>query len=206
LLHPALMYALFMPFWKDRAPASRVLDHVRFRRIDALRPDGLPTLPARYVAARFYFSNCFPDTPDNRAFVGRVIGTLAEHHDVVMLNPGFRPDDHVDFSAALHPRVHTFDMSGHAGENLAWQTAMIAGAQAFVGTYGGFAYLAPFCGVRSIAFYSARNYFTYHLTLAQRAFEEIESEAVEAIDVGSVALLAGLFEGVVRDVPGTYRR
>jgi hypothetical protein len=197
LLHPALMYALFMPFWKDRAPLSRVLDHVRFRRIEALRPAGLPVLPARYVAVRFYFSNCFPDTPENRAFVGRLIETLAEHHDVVLLNPGFRPDDHVDFPATLRPRVHAFDMSGHAGENLAWQAAMIAGAEAFVGTYGGFAYLAPFCGVRSIAFYSDRNYFTYHLTLAQRAFAEIGSEALEAIDVGTVALLDGLFDGLV---------
>ena len=34
------------------------------------------------------------------------------------------------------------------------QTAVIAGARAFVGTYGGYAYLAPFCNVPAIAFYS----------------------------------------------------
>ena len=33
-------------------------------------------------------------------------------------------------------------------ENLAVQTALVAGASAFVGTYGGFSYLAPFLGVR----------------------------------------------------------
>jgi hypothetical protein len=198
LLHPALMYALFMPFWKDRAPLSRVLGHVRYRRIEPPRPSALPPLPATYVAVRFYFSNCFPDTGENRAFVSRVIEALAEHHDVVMLNPGFRPDDHVDFSAASHPRVHAFDMSGHAGENLAWQSAIMAGAEAFVGTYGGFAYLAPLCGVRSTAFYSDRNYFTYHLGVAQRAFSEIGSEALEAIDVRSVRMLEGALGGVVR--------
>ncbi len=32
--------------------------------------------------------------------------------------------------------------------NLAVQTAVIARARAFVGTYGGYSYLAPFCGVR----------------------------------------------------------
>jgi len=198
LLHPALMYALFMPFWKDRAPLSRVLDHVRYRRIVPPQPAALPPLPARYVAVRFYFSNCFPDTADNRAFVSRVIETLAEHHDVVMLNPGFRPDDHADFSVASHPRVHAFDMSGHAGENLAWQTAIIAGAQAFVGTYGGFAYLAPLCGVRSTAFFSDRNYFTYHLGVAQRAFSEAGSDALEAIDVRTIRLLEGVLGGVFR--------
>jgi hypothetical protein len=201
LLHPALMYALFMPFWKDQAPVRRVFDHVRYRRIEPPRPIGLPALPAKYVAVRFYFSNCFPDTADNRAFVARVIEALSEHHDVVMLNPGFRPDDHMDYVAASHPRIHVFDMSAHAGENLAWQSAIIAGAQAFVGTYGGFAYLAPFCGVRSIAFYSDRNYFTYHLTHAQRAFAAIGSEALEAIDVGTVSLLDGVLDGV----PSGYR-
>ena len=198
LLHPALMYALFMPFWKDRAPLSRVLDHVRYRQIAPPRPAALPPLPATYVAVRFYFSNCFPDTADNRAFVSRVIEALAEHHEVVMLNPGFRPDDHADFSAASHPRVHAFDMSGRAGENLAWQTAIIAGAQAFVGTYGGFAYLAPLCGVRSTAFFSDRNYFTYHLGVAQRAFSETGSDPLEVIDVRTIRLLEGVLGSVVR--------
>jgi hypothetical protein len=197
VLHPALMYALFMPFWKDQAPLSRVTDHVRYRRIEPSRPVSLPALPSRYIAARFYFSNCFPDTPANRAFVARVIDTLSEHGDVVMLAPGFRPDDHTDVAVTARPRVHTVEMSGHPSENLAWQSSIIAGAEAFVGTYGGFAYLAPFCGVRSIAFYSDRNYFTYHLGLAQRAFAEIGSEPMEAIDVQTVSMLDRGF-GLVR--------
>jgi hypothetical protein len=115
-----------------------------------------------------------------------------------MLNPGFRPDDHVDYSASPHPRIHAFDMSGQPGENLAWQSAIIAGADAFVGTYGGFAYLAPFCGVRSMAFYSDRNYFTYHLGVAQRAFSEVGSDALEAIDVRTIRLLEGVLGRVAR--------
>ena len=198
-LHPAMMYALFMPFWKDQAPVSRVSDHVRYGRIEPARPAALPVLPSKYVAARFYFSNCFPDTADNRAFVARVIETLADHQDVVMLNPGFRADDHTDSTTAAHRRVHTFDMSGHPADNLAWQTAIIAGAEAFVGTYGGFAYLAPFCGVRSIAFYSERNYFAYHLSQAQRAFADIGSDPLEAIDVRTAGLLHSLFERVPDD-------
>jgi len=191
-----LMYALFMPFWKDQAPLSRVLDHVRYRRITPPRPAGLPPLPERYVAARFYFSDCFPDTPGNRSFVARVIEALAEHRDVVMLNPGFRPDDHADYAAASHPRIHALDMGGGPAENLVRQTSVIAGAEGFVGTYGGFAYLAPFCGIRSVAFYSDRTYFTYHLGVAQRAFADIDSEPLEAIDVRTVDALDGLLGGV----------
>ena len=196
VLHPALMYALFMPFWKDRAPVSRVSEHARYRRITPPTPAALPQLPATYVAVRFYFSNCFPDTPDNRAFVARVIDALAEHTDVVMLNPGFRLDDHADYAAAARGRIHTFDMSGHAAENLAWQSSIIAGADAFVGTYGGFAYLAPLCGVKSIAFYSDRNYFTYHLSLAQRAFAEVGGATLEAVDVASMRMLDGMGDPV----------
>ena len=38
--------------------------------------------------------------------------------------------------------------------NLAVQTKVISGARAFIGTYGGLSYLAPFYGVNSLAFYS----------------------------------------------------
>ena len=93
------MYALFMPFWKHQASLTRVVDHSRYRRI-AASPASLPPLPATYVAVRFYFSGCFPDTPANRGFVAATIASLAEHTNIVMLNPGFQVDDHVDYGAA----------------------------------------------------------------------------------------------------------
>jgi hypothetical protein len=190
MLHPALMYALFMPFWKHQASLTRVTDHARFQRVRPDRsPAGLPPLPAEYVAVRFYFSSCFPDTAANRAFVAGVVSSLAERTHVVMLNPGFRMDDHADYSPGLQQRIHVVDMSGAPQDNLAWQSAIIAGAKAYVGTYGGFAYLAPFCGVDAVAFFSERTYFTYHLELAHRAFAEVGGGTLEAIDVANVDLL-----------------
>jgi hypothetical protein len=188
LLHPELMYALFMPFWKHQAAVTRVSDHAKYRRI-VPQAVALPPLPAEYVAVRLYFSGCFPDTPQNRAFAAATVASLAEHRDVVMLNPGFRVDDHADYAAAAHRRIHYVDMSGAPEENLARQTAIIGGAKAFVGTYGGFAYLAPFCGVDAVAFYSDRNYFVYHLELALRVFAEVLGGTLEAIDVRSTAML-----------------
>ena len=73
------------------------------------------------------------------------------------------------YAAPQHGRIHYVDMQAEPHENLARQTAIIAGAKGFVGTYGGFAYLAPFCGINAVAFYSDRTYFVYHLELAQRA-------------------------------------
>ncbi len=54
--------------------------------------------------------------------------------------------------------------------NLAVQTAVIARARAFVGTYGGYSYLAPFCGVPSLAFYSEPTFKVHHLQVAQHVF------------------------------------
>ena len=53
---------------------------------------------------------------------------------------------------ALGVRTLPHDM--HPRENLHVQSAIVAGASAFVGTYGGFSYLAPFLGVPSTAYYS----------------------------------------------------
>jgi hypothetical protein len=87
-------------------------------------------------------------------------------------------------------------MSADPQDNLARQTEIIAGASGFVGTYGGFAYLAPFCGINAVAFYSDRTYFVYHLELAQRAFAAAGGGALEAIDVRNTTLLRAALGGV----------
>ena len=58
--------------------------------------------------------------------------------------------------------------------NLEIQTAVVAGARAFAGTYGGFSYLAPFHGVPSCACYSdATGFSRKHLQVALEAFTAI---------------------------------
>jgi hypothetical protein len=50
--------------------------------------------------------------------------------------------------------------------NLLVQSAIVAGARRFVGTYGGFAYLAPLCGVPALSSYSEPESFSKrHLNL-----------------------------------------
>jgi hypothetical protein len=192
LLHPQLMYRLFWEFWKGRAAADRVTKYSSYAPIAARAPqESRRALPASYVAARFYFSNAFPETPANRAFVNEVLTSLAEVTDVVLLNTPFRVDDHHDFIAASHPRIHA------VGEmpperNLAIQTAVIQGAQAFVGTYGGYAYLAPLCGVPSVSFYSTDAFFRHHLDLAQQMVADL------GLGAGSLIALHMRDAGVLR--------
>ena len=198
LLHPGMMYRLFMPVWKDLATLSRVEKYASYRNIRLADVSVPPDLPETYVAARFYFSECFPDTPSNRAFVASTIDTISQQTPVVLLNTPFAADDHHDF-AASGARVHTIGNQYMAPEqNLAVQTAVVARASAFVGTYGGYSYLAPFCGVPSLAFYSQLTFKDQHLHVAQRAFGQLGGATLVAIDVANVALVRlALSQGTV---------
>jgi ADP-heptose:LPS heptosyltransferase len=99
-------------------------------------------------------------------------------------------DDHRDFAPAVSSRIHAVDDLMTPDRNLEVQTAVIAGARAFVGTYGGYAYLAPFCNVPAIAFYSNRDGFhAYHLELADRVFRRMNTASLVALDVRDAALL-----------------
>jgi hypothetical protein len=117
-----------------------------------------------------------------------------------MLSPGFRVDDHRDFTPAASSRIHSVDDLMTPERNLEIQTAVIAGARAFVGNYGGYAYLAPFCNVPAIAFYSNRDGFhAYHLELADRVFRRMNAGSLVAIDVRDAALLRVAL-GATRDL------
>jgi hypothetical protein len=198
LLHPGAMYKLFYPFWKQRTTVTRIDRHTQPRLMT--RPP-VPVLegrlPSDYVAVRFYFSDSFPETPENRSFVDSTISGLAETTDIVLLNTAFRVDDHRDYSRQGSGRVHVVDDLMTPARNLDLQTAVIAGARAFVGTYGGYAYLAPLCGVPALAFYSVRDtWFAHHLEVAERVFRALGAAPLATLDVRA----AGLLQGAI-DVP-----
>jgi hypothetical protein len=194
LLHPALMYALYMPFWKQVASARWIEQYSSPARIAAPAID--LGLPSRYVALRFYFSACFPDTVDNRALVRSIVSATARRHDVVLLESGVQVDDHDDFvPAGVEGRVHRLGVHANPQTNLAVQTAAIAGAKAFIGTYGGFSYLAPLCGVDSVALYSVKNFYSHHLDFAQRTFAAVGGGSLTVIDTAVRDLVAQMGQG-----------
>jgi hypothetical protein len=188
LLHPGMMYRLFMPFWKDLASMARVEKYAAYERLAAVDDPVLRELPADYVAARFYFSECFPDTPANRDFVTSMLDSISRQTPVVLLNTPFAVDDHRDFEPT-GGRIYTIGAHMAPERNLAVQTAVIARARAFVGTYGGYSYLAPFCGVNSLAFYSERSFKTHHLHVAQHIFARLGGPSVVALDVAALPVV-----------------
>ena len=169
----------------------RIEDYTRYQRIAApVIPALAGRLPASYVAVRFYFSSCFPDTAENRAFVEATVRGLAATTDVVLLNTGIRVDDHQDYAPGRQSRIHTVDDLMTPERNLDVQTAVIAGARAFVGTYGGYSYLAPLCGVPALAFYSVREaFYANHRELAERVFRDVNGGSLVTLDVKDAALV-----------------
>jgi hypothetical protein len=198
LLHPSVMYRLFEHFWFQRAPMTLVEAFSVFTPIaPGPRDEAVArALPAQYVAAKFYGNASLPPTPENRAFVTEFLADLAEHTDVVLLNTAQRFDDHSDFPATLRTRLHTIDHLMTPETNLAVQSQVIRGSTAFVGTYGGFSYLAPLCGVNTLAFYSHPGGFRFdHLEVAKRVFAgprfgsfvELDLRSIETIRLGFAA-------------------
>jgi len=208
LLHPSEMYRLFEHFWFQRAPVTLIESFTSFAPLPPTPPFAQRgQLPDRYVAAKFYGNTALPDTAENRAFVKSFLADLAQHIDVVLLNTADRYDDHHDFPPQLKGRIHSIEHLMRPEDNLTVQTQVIRGAEAFVGTYGGFCYLAPLLGVDTLAFYSRPTGFRFdHLEVAKRvfsglrcgAFVELETRSLDVVKLGFGGGAASLIESLRR--------
>ncbi len=191
VLHPSLMYRLFSLFWFQKTSMALVEGFTSFAPLEAPPLGSLAEhLPKRYVAAKFYGNVALPDTPENRAFTAAYLEMLTERTDVVLLSTGQRFDDHLDMPRVNRARLHTIEHLMTPETNLDVQTRVIAGAQAFVGTYGGFSYLAPFVSIDTLAFYSHVNGFRFdHLEVAKRVFSALKLGSFVELDLRALELM-----------------
>ena len=115
------------------------------------------------------------------------------------LNTSDRYDDHDDFPRQLKGRVHSIEHLMRPEDNLTVQTQVIRGAEAFVGTYGGFSYLAPLAGVDTLAFYShATGFRVDHLEVAKRVFSGLRCGAFVELDTRAIDVVKLGFGGALR--------
>jgi hypothetical protein len=185
-VHPSSMFRLFSALWRKRAGVDLVESFTSYRPLslpDADSTAGMTDLPSQYVVCKFYFSKAFPDTAANRAFAADLIRTINRDVPVVLLSTALQLDEHSDFKTNGSSGVYLVDSHAVPHRNLEVQTRLIAGARGFVGTYGGFSYLAPFYGVRSVSFFSRRAGFeSHHLQLADRVFDQLLPGGFVALD------------------------
>jgi hypothetical protein len=168
VLHPEIMYRLFAPYWWGHRSLNWVRRFARFERMPS--PDIDLELPSDYIAVKFYFNDCFTRTEATERFVERTIGRLAEEAPVISLSTGLPIDEHGPCEPDV-AAMRSIRNRMSPGDNLLVQSAIVARARRFVGTYGGFAYLAPFYGVPSHGYFSDGDGFSVrHLDLARTVF------------------------------------
>jgi hypothetical protein len=169
VLHPSVMYRLFAPYWWGHQPIGWIRRHTRYVR---MQPPGIQIdLPEQYTAVKFYFNDCFGNTPENCAFVERTVRRLADEGPVVSLSTGVAVDDH----GPCEPDIAAMAGIRHLlapDTNLLVQSAVVARARRFVGTYGGFAYLAPLFGVPATSYYTDPDGFSVrHLNVVKSVLD-----------------------------------
>jgi hypothetical protein len=190
LLHPGLMDRLFAPYWKGDLPFDHIVKHTVPGTTPASTVGGLPE---RYTAVRFAFGPSFPATPENHAWLDALLMSLAHSRDVVWLGHGVDGVDGLNQKEYTPPAdlpLHRLDSRSPEHE-LTLQAAVIAGAETYVGTYGGLAYVAAYHGVRSVAFHAARCDFPLHRRTAAHMFKTGNSGRLIVVGVDDAGLLCG---------------
>jgi hypothetical protein len=196
LLHPGLMYRLFAPFWAHDAPIEHIVRYSVPKRVPPPAA-ALAGLPQRFVAVRFTFNRSFPMTSANRAWLDTFLASLTQRHHVVWLGPrteGIVTAEQSEYAPPAGVPVHRIDHLLAPERSIAIQAAVIARADAYIGTYNGMSYLAPFYGVRSVAFYAIRNFFLRHRSVAEYVFDGRDHRSPVVVNIADDTLLRGVLQ------------
>jgi hypothetical protein len=173
VVHPLLMFSRMRFVLEGLQPAAEAPllgDYRQLERDERALPDGCPP---DYVAVKLYFSDSFPDDAATRQLAGRVLEELADETEVVVLTSGTQLDEHREWVPDGR-RVHDASAWVTPQDNLAVQTSLVAGASAFVCTYGGFSYLGPMLGVPTLALHTQDAFSPVHLDVLRAAFPEAD--------------------------------
>jgi len=190
VLHPSLMYRLFSLFWSGQRAQSFLDAHTRFEPMAAPKILDEGRLPREYVAVKFYAARSLPDTPDVRRTLTWFVESLAERTNVVLLDTGLVLDEHADYPFGASGRVISAKPWMTPANNLGVQTQIIAGAQAFVGTCGSVAWLAPMLGINTSAVYVDPKWLHAHLGVMLRACHRAGAGRFAALDLRALDPLA----------------
>lgn len=153
VLHPSVLYRTLAPWWDGAQGLSATIRQLRFAPLPVPSPPLTLALPERFVAARFYARHTWPLSEPTQQYATALLDRIAGALPVVLLETGLHTDDHLDFPL---PGVQALRLTGAVtpSTNLAVQSAVLAKATAFVGTYGGTMQLAVRLGKPSLGLYT----------------------------------------------------
>lgn len=155
-LHPSWMFARLSPFFDGRMSLHALEQEAMFEPLTVPALPAGVTLPDKFVAVRFYLRYTFQGHPNLVLFAQESVKMIAAGTPVILLNSGLHTDDHVDIGMKPCQNVQTLaDLCPVTPQNnLALQSAVLARALGFVGTYGGLAQLALRIGKPSVSYYA----------------------------------------------------
>ena len=149
VLHPSLIFRVCSQIWNGALPDTWLAEHARYQRF-ALPPAGVTndgdTEP--YVAVSFWFSSSFTDTRPHRHLMHQALTELSRRLPVVVVDRGDCPG--VPPSLGTGDRIRVSTQPEHSDDQLREQARVIAGARAFIGTFGGISLIAPFNNVPTL--------------------------------------------------------
>lgn len=154
VLHPSLLYTLFQPWWNADMSLRTATHLLKFAPIPVPLPLPELELPEQYAVVKFYQRPTWPLQDDLRDWVQDVVTRISAKVPVVLLDTGLQGiDDHSDFPIPTGPRVLSLAGKVTPQNNLLVQSAVLAKAKAFIGTYGGTMQLAVRLGIPSAGFF-----------------------------------------------------
>ena len=145
VLHPSVLLRVCATIRSGMVPLAWLSEHARYDRFETppLPQNGAPEREP-YVAISFWFCDCFSDSPLHRQVVDDVLQEVSKRAPVVLVNPDGIPG--LSDSMAANERIRVV-ASGQTDHALRDQAAVVAGARAVVGTFGGMSLMAPFYNV-----------------------------------------------------------
>lgn len=189
VLHPSLMFRWFAPFWSGQETLGFVERHTRHARIQAPDVPVPLSLPAEYVAVKFYGARSLPDDAATRTQTRALCDALSQQFPIVQLDTGLSLDDHSDLQLPASPRVMSISGLVEPRTNLAVQTRIIAGARMLVGTCGSLSWLGPLLGVPTVPVFTDDSFLHAHLHFARRVYGRVDGGRFSPLD------LSGLMTG-----------
>ncbi|MEW5984274.1 MAG: hypothetical protein AB1806_18130 [Acidobacteriota bacterium] len=183
VLHPSLMFKLVRHYWWKHTSANWVERHALRLRLPKVQPPAGSGVPqGSYVAAKFYDNDCFRPSDADRRTISGLVESVSTTCRVISLSVDLSVDDH---RSEPGPRAAaTVAGLQDARHNLDLQTAIVANASVFVGTYGGFSYLAPLCGVPGVALFTeAGGFDPAHLEICQRTAAQLGTPPLRLRDL-----------------------
>lgn len=161
LVHPSLMFNVFLPIWKQKLPADFIKNYTIYKHFPFLKEQfQIDRVPKDYIAVNFSFCPQFPNNSQNRFFLENLLAELCKEYKIINLNTGIQIDRHIDFDFESDKIINIKNLVNYKNL-LKVQTDIISNARLFIGTHSGISFLAPLIGVKTLNIYSEMNAGTF---------------------------------------------